>query len=80
MITAFVVALCVFIGVLSVIDLGADNPIEKEADVIINEELGTTNVNIAEIVTEAEKAKAVIDAPKADAVTPVTPVTSVTPQ
>ena len=64
MITGLVVALCVFIGVLSVIDLGADNPVEKEAEAIITQETGAT-VNMDSLAQDLETAKTTIDAVKA---------------
>ena len=54
MVTVIVVALCVVIGVLSVVDLKGDNPIENAASAIINKELGT-DIDISDIMEEIHK-------------------------
>ena len=50
------VVLLVVVSMFSVYKLGPDNPVEKEADSIINKELGT-NIDFDEIIDDIEELK-----------------------
>lgn len=55
-ITVIIVCFCLVIGVMSVIDMHGDNPLENAANRIINNQLGTS-IDISDIMQKIDADK-----------------------